>query len=282
MTGPLNILRFTLALCRVWRAVSVARDISFFTSREQTPLRCTETQIRSSTVGQLAIATETRRHWSHRHSAHRQSSFTHSICVCASFQALITAAFFSSHNSGRLGPGAGAERRNMGSSVTTLTAWEAKDTLARVTEARLRCIRTLRVSSAEIGSLLALKANSLVALQTVIFSTDLTPYQQEQIALTLGGARATCVVAFDGLNPLAGLVESALGLPLLHSIRFTNLLLTDSVPAALARRLPHLLSLRFLLFDNVIMSPQSLKLITGAACPATCRLSLINMSHAMT
>lgn len=167
----------------------------------------------------------------------------------------------------------------MGSAATTLTAWEARDPLARLTEARLRVIRTLRVTSAATGSLLALKASSLVALQTIVFCVELTAYQQEQIASTIGDARTIQMVCFDGTSPIAALVESVLGLPILHSLRFTNIMMQEAVPATLTRRLPHLHLLRFLVFDNVIMPPASQDLVVKAVPTATCQLSMVNMSQ---
>lgn len=168
----------------------------------------------------------------------------------------------------------------MGSALAPemLTSSEAADPRS-LTEARLRVIRTLQVSSAEIGDLLALKAASMASLQTVVFDADLAPYTQEQIAASLGGARSLRTVCFYGLNPVPELVESVLQLPLLHTLRFRDVMLTDSVPRVLARRLPILRSLRFLHFDNVCMSPRSMDQIT--ACPMACQLIMVNMSAAM-
>ena len=169
----------------------------------------------------------------------------------------------------------------MGSNGSTLTSWEAKAPLDRVTELRLRVIRTLTVSSAEIGRMLALKAASMPALELVIFNVDLDPFLQEQIADKLANARGIKIIEFNGMSPLSTLVNSALSIPFLYSLRFINVMLTEAVPILLSKQLKHVPTLRSLHFDNVTMPPGTFGLVLAAANPRTCSLSTVNMSSAM-
>lgn len=165
----------------------------------------------------------------------------------------------------------------MGTTKSTLTSWELEMPIERVSESRLRGIRTLTVSSAEVGRLLADKSSSMSTLELIIFNTDISPDLQDRIADHLCKASATKLVEFVGMNPMSALVDSVLSLPKLYSVTFKNVLLNSAVPALLSDRLPKLPMLRRLCFDNVLMPPGTRKLISDAVDPNTCVLVMTNI-----
>lgn len=183
-------------------------------------------------------------------------------------------AFFSAHVGGACGVCCACASRNMGSG---LSRWETVDPLARVTEKRLRVIRSLDVSSASIGSLLALKASSMVALESITFSDDLPFIVQDDIARSIAAARAVRAIVFDGLAPADRLVEAILRMPLLQTLQFSNMIMTASAARVLAAGVAQS-RLTSLQLKSVVMPPAATLQITSS-CPKTCRVSLFHMAQ---